>query len=37
MATVDEATHQGLTLLDDMSGHPAMSRYLEDGFEVLSF
>ena len=37
MVTVDEATRQGLTLLDDMSGHPAMSRYLEDGFEVLTF
>jgi hypothetical protein len=37
MGTADEATHQGLPLLGDMSGHPAMSRYLEEGFEVLSF
>ena len=27
----------GLTFLDDMSGHPSMSRYMEDGFEVISF
>ena len=37
MGTVDEARRQGLTLLDDMSGHPSMSRYLADGFEVISF
>jgi hypothetical protein len=37
MGTVDEAVSQGLTLLDDMSGHPSMSRYMEEGFEVISF
>ena len=37
MGTIDEAQRQGLTLLDDMSGHPSMSRYLADGFEVISF
>ena len=37
MGTVDEAVRQGLTLLDDMSGHPSMSRYIEQGFEVISF
>jgi hypothetical protein len=34
MGTIDEATRQGLMLLDDMSGHPAMSRYIEAGFDV---
>jgi hypothetical protein len=37
MGTVDEAVNQGLTLLDDMSGHPSMSRYIEEGFDVISF
>ncbi len=37
MGTVDEAHRQGLTLLEDMSGHPAMSRYIAEGFAVISF
>ena len=37
MGTADEAVNQGLALLDDMSGHPSMSRYIEEGFEVISF
>lgn len=37
MGTAAEAVNQGLALLDDMSGHPAMSRYIEAGFEVISF
>lgn len=37
MGTADDAVHQGLALLDDMSGHPSMSRYVEKGFEVISF
>ena len=37
MGTAQEAERQGLTLLADMSGHPSMSRYLEQGFEVISF
>ena len=27
-------SQQGLTLLEDMSGHPSMSGYIEQGFEV---
>lgn len=27
----------GLPLLDDMHGHPGMARYLDDGFEIISF
>jgi hypothetical protein len=32
-----EAQAQGLPLLDDMSGHPSLGRYLEAGFTVLTF
>jgi len=37
MGTVEEAVNQDLALLDDMSGHPSMSGYIESGFEVISF
>ena len=37
MGTADEAVNQGLALLDDMSGHPAMSGYINAGYEVISF
>jgi hypothetical protein len=37
MGTLDEAVRQELPLLADMSGHPSMSRYIEDGFEIITF
>jgi len=29
------ALDQGLRLCDEMSGHPSMARYMEDGYEVI--
>lgn len=37
LGTLDAAKEQGLTLLDDMSGHPAMSAYQAKGFEIITF
>ena len=37
MGTLELARDQGLTLLDEMTGHPSMARYRNDGFEVVSF
>ena len=37
LGTLDDAKEQGLTLLSDMSGHPAMSEYRENGFEIITF
>lgn len=37
MGTADEAVRQGLSLLDDMSGHPSISRYIDDGYTIISF
>ena len=37
MGTLDAAKAEGLNLLDEMNGHPAMSTYIIDGFEVISF
>ncbi|MBE0428018.1 MAG: DsrE family protein [Nitrospirae bacterium] len=37
MGTLKDAEAQGLRLLDDMSGHPSMANYKEQGFEVITF
>ncbi|MEN8244383.1 MAG: cytoplasmic protein [Thermodesulfobacteriota bacterium] len=37
MGTLEAAKEQNLGLLADMNGHPSMSGYLEEGFEVISF
>ena len=34
---LDGALEQGLTLADEMSGHPSIARYMEEGFEILIF
>lgn len=33
----DSALAQGLELCGEMSGHPSIGRYLEEGFQVLTF
>ena len=37
MGTLEAAKDQGLDLLADMNGHPSMSGYHQEGFEVISF
>jgi len=37
MGTLESAQRQGLTLLDDMSGHPSIEQYSKAGFEIISF
>ena len=37
MGTLELAKDQGLTILDDMTGHPSMARYRNEGFEIISF
>jgi len=37
LGTLEAAKEQGLTLLDDMSGHPGMSAYRDKGFEIITF
>ena len=34
---VEACQAQGLKLLDDMSGHPAMSAYLDRGYQLITF
>ncbi|MBW1860016.1 MAG: DsrE family protein [Deltaproteobacteria bacterium] len=37
MGVIEEVKAQGLRLLDEMSGHPSMARYIEEGFEIITF
>lgn len=37
MGTLEAAKKEGLKVLDEMSGHPSMARYQEQGFEVITF
>lgn len=35
--SLEEARAQGLALCSEMSGHPAMGRYLEAGYTIITF
>ncbi len=37
LGTLEAAKKQGLTLLDDMSGHPSMWAYRDKGYEIITF
>jgi hypothetical protein len=37
LGTVGAAKEQGLTLLDEVSGHPSMASYLNNGYEIITF
>lgn len=37
MQVLDDIKKAGLPLLDDMSGHPGMAKYIEQGFEIINF
>jgi hypothetical protein len=37
MGTLEAAKKEGLPLLDDVNGHPGMGRYMDMGYEVISF
>jgi hypothetical protein len=37
MQVLEEIQKAGLPLLDDMSGHPGMANYIEQGFEIINF
>ena len=37
LGTLEAAKEQGLTLLDDMSGHPGMAAYRDNGYEIITF
>ena len=37
MGSKESAISQGLKLVGEMKGHPSVSRYLDEGFEVMTF
>ena len=37
LGTLKDAESQNLNILNDMSGHPSISNYLMDGYEVITF
>jgi len=37
LGKLNDAESQGLNLLNDMSGHPSISSYLMNGYEVITF
>ena len=37
MGTLEAVKAQGLRLLDEMTGHPSMARYREEGLEIITF
>ncbi len=37
MGVLQAAEAQGIRLLDDMSGHPSMSAYLAEGYQIITF
>jgi hypothetical protein len=37
LGALEAAKEHGLTLLDDMSGHPSMAAYHDKGFKIITF
>jgi len=37
MGTLQAAEAQGLHILADMSGHPSMERFIEQGYKIITF
>jgi hypothetical protein len=37
LGTLEAAKEQGLTLLDDMSGHPGIAAYRDEGYDIITF
>ena len=34
---IESAREQGFALCDELSGHPSMARYIESGYDVITF
>ena len=37
MGVIEAVREEGLPLLGDMTGHPGMARYQDEGFEIITF
>jgi len=37
MGTLEAVKSEGLVLLDDVSGHPSMAKYMDQGYRIITF
>lgn len=37
MKSLEAANEEGLNICDEMSGHPSMARYMDEGFQIITF
>lgn len=37
LGALEDIKFENLPLVDDMNGHPSMGRYIEEGYEVITF
>jgi hypothetical protein len=37
MGSLDAAMEQNLPICGELKGHPSMSRYIENGYEIITF
>ena len=37
MGSYDDAVAQGLTMADELQGHPSLERYVDAGYEIMTF
>ncbi|NDY59010.1 cytoplasmic protein [Desulfovibrio sulfodismutans] len=37
LGALEAVKKEGFTLLDDMHGHPGMAKYMDDGYQIITF
>ncbi len=37
LGTLEDAKNNGIELLDGMAGHPSMTEFMDNGFEIITF
>jgi hypothetical protein len=37
MNVLEEARSEGLPIVEDMSGHPSLARYVDKGYQIITF
>ncbi|HOO56646.1 MAG TPA: cytoplasmic protein [bacterium] len=37
LGALDAAKSEGLTMLDELKGHPSMTRYIDEGYSIITF
>ncbi|HDM75689.1 MAG TPA: cytoplasmic protein, partial [Deltaproteobacteria bacterium] len=37
MGVLEAVKEEGIPLIDEMSGHPSMARYMTEGYQIITF